>query len=198
MTEGNVAPADEIRAEARARAVALVHGGFTDFDDAVEIVADYFADEEEPLREDEARDIVEAVWSARLAEQRGWPAVTDADRLLGVFDALGEADIVAEPHFACCAGCGRAEIGGFATPDSRGFVFFHEQDTDRAVAGEGLMLAYGGFDGTTEQTAAIGREVAAALTAAGLRIDWTGTPDKRIHVTPLEWRIRIGEAEAAD
>ncbi len=203
MTERNGSPDPSVRAEteqlAGELAVELVHGGFTDFDEAVEALVETFdagQDGKGGITTARATEIVTGVWSARLAEQEEWPEVTDADRVLAAFEALAEQDIVAEPHFACCRSCGLSEIGGYADEDSRGFVFFHQQDTDRAVAGGGLMLAYGGFNDTVERTTEVGHQVTAALTAAGLSVDWDGSPDRRIHVTPLEWRLRLAAVEA--
>ncbi len=58
-------------------------------------------------------------------------------------------------------------------------------------AGHGLTLLYGGFDGSSEATTAIGHEVVAGLEAAGLQADWGRDPDRAITVTPLEWRRRL-------
>ena len=197
MSDRDAAPTPEVRAEAESLAVKLVHGGFTDFEDAVEAVFEALDDVGSRAgRLALADEVVSAVWSARLAEQEGWPPVTGPDRLTAAFGALSGRGIVTEPNFACCASCGLAEIGGQALPGSRGFVFFHEQDTARAVAGQGLMLAYGGFSGAAPETAQVGREVAAALVAAGLPVEWNGSPDSRIRVTPLEWRRRLPAARA--
>lgn len=75
--------------------------------------------------------------------------------------------------------------------DARGFVFFHTQCTDAAAAGHGLTLLYGGFDGPSDTTASIGRQVVAALTETGLSVEWNGRPDQTITVTPLDWRKRL-------
>lgn len=94
-------------------------------------------------------------------------------------------------NFTCCRSCGQSEIGGEGETDAHGFVYFHSQCTDSAAAGHGLMLLYGGVDGSSETTAAIGHEVVAALEAAGLVADWDRDPDRAITVTPLEWRRRL-------
>jgi hypothetical protein len=70
-------------------------------------------------------------------------------------------------------------------------VYFHAQCTDSAAAGRGLTLLYGGFDGSSETTTAIGHEVVAALEAVGLRAEWDGDPGRAITVTPLDWRRRL-------
>jgi hypothetical protein len=70
-------------------------------------------------------------------------------------------------------------------------VYFHHQCTDAAVSGHGLTLLYGGFDGSAEITAVIGREVVAAVEATGLSVVWDGNPERAITVTPLGWQRRL-------
>lgn len=53
------------------------------------------------------------------------------------------------------------------------------------------MLLYGGFDGSSETTAALGREVLVALEAVGLHTEWDGAPGRAITVTPLDRRRRL-------
>ncbi len=83
-----------------------------------------------------------------------------------------------------------AEIGA-EREDARGFVFFHQQVTEHAADGYGLTLYYGGFDGAEQTTVAVGHEVVAALTAAGLSAQWDASPDKAISLTPLTWQRRL-------
>ncbi|MEU6421718.1 DUF6891 domain-containing protein [Streptomyces spiralis] len=141
----------------------------------------------------QATEIVERLWVERVTEQESWDGPTDPDRLEEAFAALERAGIVAREDFTCCRGCGVAEIGGEVTdPDSaRGFVFSHHQSTRAAAEGHGLTLHYGGFDGSEETTAAVGREVVTALEAAGLSTEWDGDPGRAITVTPLTWHKRL-------
>ncbi|WP_426367885.1 DUF6891 domain-containing protein [Streptomyces sp. E-08] len=92
---------------------------------------------------------------------------------------------------ACCRSCGQSEIGAEGGPDTRGFVYFHTRCTDSAVAGHGLTLLYGGFDGSSETTGAIGHEVVTALAAVGLHAEWDRDPGRAITVTPLDWCRRL-------
>ncbi|MEU6235802.1 hypothetical protein [Kitasatospora sp. NPDC047058] len=186
----------DVRREAEERARELIRCGFQEADELAESLVDEF--EEEGLTEEDAEEIVAPLWRERLAEQASWPETTDVDRLEEAFDALEEQDIVAAMDFTCCASCGYAEIGGEAVDDSRGYVFFHQQDTESAAAGRGLMLRYGGFraDGESKESAErrtveIGREVVAALEEAGLTVEWDGSPAKAICVTPLTWLNRL-------
>jgi hypothetical protein len=147
------------------------------------------------------RRLAAEVFDARSAVERTWPVPTACDRLDRAFASLERAGIVARQHFSCCGTCGAAEISdeieaARARRPVRGYTFFHVQDTESAVAGDGLHLAYGAAsaDGITEEqwnraAIAVGHEVVAALRAEGLDASWSGDLDERIHV-PLEWRRR--------
>ncbi|MFI7487900.1 DUF6891 domain-containing protein [Micromonospora echinaurantiaca] len=127
--------------------------------------------------------------SAHLAAQESWPELTDSDRLTAAFRALTAAGIVARENFACCQNCGLSEIGA-DVPRSivpRGYAFYHRQDAERGVDGEGVHIAYGLFE--QPPSAAVGEEVAAALRAEGLTVRWNGEAGNRIHV-PMVWRRR--------
>jgi hypothetical protein len=186
-------PADVV-AEVEEYARSVVHGGFTALDDAVEAVAEHFEDEEHQVTPEAARAVVERVWRERSAEQEGWPASTDVDRLFAVFDALDRDGIVARADFTCCQTCGHAEIGDEAGEGARGYVFFHRQDTESAVEGHGVWLAYGSLGEVADHAAAdeaVGREVVAALAAGGLPVEWNGSVRTRIKVGPMAWQKRL-------
>ncbi|MDH6704351.1 hypothetical protein P3T27_001052 [Kitasatospora sp. MAA19] len=197
MTQ-ETAPTPDVLREARERARELIRCGFQDPDEIAESLVEVLDDQ--GLTQEEAERIVAPLWAERLAEQASWPATTDVDRLAAAFDALEEEGVVAAMDFTCCAGCGYAEIGGEADEGSHGFVFFHQQDTEAAADGRGLMLRYGGFHTGEEaaevserRTAEVGRAVVAALEAAGLPVEWDGSPHTAIRVTPLEWLNRLPE-----
>ena len=181
----------ELREEVEVFARGLVHGGFRGRGEIVVQVTEHFADEERPVWPSLAQELVASLWAQRLAEQADWPELTEADRLLAVFDTLDADGIVARSDFACCRTCGMSEIVDEAGDGARGFVFFHEQDTVRAVAGGGMWLAFGTLPGSPDGAADVGREVAAALTTGGLPVEWDGSAHTRIHVTPLAWHKRL-------
>ncbi|NEA66009.1 hypothetical protein [Streptomyces sp. SID12488] len=170
---------------------ALV-GGYADRAELAELAEEYLVTaDRRPVSREQAAALADRMWLERVAEQAEWKGETDPERLTRAFTALREAGITARENFTCCRGCGRSEIGAEGGTDARGFVYFHSQCTDSAAAGHGLTLLYGGFDGSSETTAAIGHEVVAALAAAGLQADWDRDPDRAITVSPLEWRRRL-------
>ncbi|MEV4438970.1 hypothetical protein AB0K09_08125 [Streptomyces sp. NPDC049577] len=194
----------ELLEEAEEQAWLLIRCGFDTAEEVAEDVSDYFYDDgETPVSVEDARLIVDRLWRERLAEQAGWPEVTDADRVARAFAALDAAGITARMNFTCCGKCGFEEIGEEAAEGDRGFVFFHYQHTESAAEGRGLRLLYGVHEDVPaeederEATTAVGHEIVAALTGAGLGVAWDGDPDRAIHITPLDWRMRLPEAVPA-
>ncbi|MGE5830625.1 MAG: DUF6891 domain-containing protein, partial [Micromonosporaceae bacterium] len=148
-----------------------------------------------------ARVITDRALAAHLAEQSGWSHPTDCDRLDAAFADLAAAGILARQHFSCCGTCGandireamqQAEKDGYA---SRGYTFFHLQDTEHAVAGDGLYLSYGARHPDEAAAVAIGHEIVMVLRAHGLAPTWNGRHAHRIAL-PLAWRRRRDDPAA--
>ncbi|MFE7772427.1 DUF6891 domain-containing protein [Streptomyces sp. NPDC057445] len=183
-------PGDREQLEERVR--ELLIGGYGTRGQLAETAEEYLVDgDHRPVSPEQARQLVDRLWLERVAEQGGWEGETDPERITRAFDALEARGITARENFTCCRSCGLSEIGAAGSPDARGFVYFHMQCTDSAAAGHGLMLLYGGFDGSAETTAVIGREVVAALADVELATEWDGDPGQAITVTSLDWRKRL-------
>jgi hypothetical protein len=136
-----------------------------------------------------AWELVPAEFAAHLEAQSMWPERTDSDKLTDAFRALDAAGIVAREDFTCCQTCGLNDIDDEVVDpaSTRGYVFYHGQDAQSAADGGGLWLAYGLLE--EEPTPEIGEEIASALRAEGLEVDWDGSPEERIHV-PMRWARR--------
>jgi len=173
-----------------------VAGGFFD-DDAILTNANDMFEEElpRPLLRVEASAALRVALAAHRAAERGWSDITDCDRLDAAFDALEEEGIVARQNFTCCGTCGATKIWDEieAAQDEgmtvEGYVFFHMQDTESAVEGQGLCLNYGACEQGEDAAVAIGHRVVAALEAQGLRTEWDGRLEQRIGVA-LDWKKR--------
>ncbi|MFE0205688.1 DUF6891 domain-containing protein [Streptomyces sp. NPDC058985] len=185
---------DEVREQVERRVRERLLCGYDDRSVLAEIAEDHLVGGdhgERPVSRAQARRLVDRLWLERLAEQESWgEAATDPDRLTRVFAALDAAGLTARENFTCCRRCGTTEIGA-ERRGARGFVFFHQQSTEAAAEGYGLTLYYGGFDGSEETSAAVGREVVAAFAGSGLSTEWDGDPGRAITVTPLNWRRRL-------
>ncbi|MEU3645803.1 hypothetical protein AB0E59_20640 [Lentzea sp. NPDC034063] len=183
---------DKEHEELETRVRESLAGGYCSRAELAELAEEYLVTEDRrPVSREQAQALADRLWLERVAQQRSWQGETDPERLTRAFTALQHNGITARENFTCCRGCGQAEIGAEAGPDARGFVYFHSQCTESAAAGHGLTLLYGGFDGSSETTTAIGDEVVAALEAAGLHTRWDRDPGRSITVTPLDWRRRL-------
>ncbi|MFI8323122.1 DUF6891 domain-containing protein [Streptomyces sp. NPDC085529] len=184
---------DAVREELEGRVRQLLRCGYDDRGQLAEAAEEYLVSgDDRPVSREQAEALVDRLWLERVAESAGWEGVTDPERLTAAFAGLERAGIVAREHFTCCRTCGTAEIGAEEGADeARGFVYFHRQCTETAADGGPLHLLYGGFDGTTDTTAAVGAEVAEALRCQGLAVEWDGDPQAAILVTGLNWRRRL-------
>src|SRR5262249_19629581 len=152
------------------------------------------------LDEGAVRALVERLTREAVQEHRRqqseWVGPTDCDRIDQAFADLESEGIVARQNFTCCQNCGHYEIGdeiARAEGPVDGYVFYHAQDTEGAVDGSFLFLAFGATQGGDGAVEAVGRRIVAALERAGLTVDWDGTRSRRIGV-PAEWRRRGGGA----
>jgi hypothetical protein len=116
--------------------------------------------------------------------------MTDNDKLDRAFESLESGGIVVRQNFTSTQEAGvyaiKTEI---PSQRARGYVFFHMQDTDSAVAGLGLYLCYGAASDETSESIGIGQEVVAALKRQRLTVEWDGTLKKRIWVG-MDWKKR--------
>jgi Fe-S oxidoreductase len=102
-------------------------------------------------------------------------------------------------NFTCCATCGAEEISEDRDEDTRGYVFFHEQDLEGVAVGGGeLSLVFGSFSKSDKRNRAVGEIIARSLRRAGVKVEWEGEAGKRIRVVCGEWRRRTGEEEEVE
>lgn len=184
---------DDVLAEMRRHVRNAVSAGLTPRAEMVEGIVELFSDDAD---EDEIRPHVEQMADEELAAhreaQKSWPLVTDCDRLDGAFRDLEASGIVCRQDFTCCGTCGSAEIWAEMenqVPPARGYAFYHQQDTESAVEGDGLFLNYGAVAEGEAAALEIAQEIAIALTHYGLKVEWNGSWEERIGVT-LDWKRR--------
>ena len=192
MTMDEAELLDELHGYVRRKVAA----GFDGPDEIVQDTMEYLEEEIDPeLLQARATALVGELLAEHLREQQGWPATTDCDRLDQAFRELEREGIVCRQNFTCCMSCGSSEIWGEIEQarargiDVRGYAFYHSQDTDAAVDGGGVYLAYAGVAPGDEADVAVGQAIEDALQRSGLRTSWDGSRQRRIYVE-LEWRRR--------
>ncbi|MEQ1507232.1 MAG: hypothetical protein ABMB14_33695 [Myxococcota bacterium] len=151
-----------------------------------EINAEFVATTTERLRAD---------LDAQRDREAGWDDETINDRIDDAFDELWDRGIVALQNagYTQSDGWDDANEAAVDVDEPRGAVFYHGQDTERAVKGDGLLLTFGAYSAGDDHDAAsleIGREVCEVLRKNGVDVRWDGTVADRIRIPPFEWRKR--------
>lgn len=189
---------EELVEELRGYVVNDLRGGYVPLEEIVDRALEVVDAQPhgEALLRKRAQRILDDGIAAYRAESAAWPEQTDHDRLEQAFAALESQGVVCRQNFTCCGTCGAAEIGGEMDAareggaDVRGYAFFHMQDTERAIEGGGLWLNYGAVEEGEAAALSIGRQIADAIAATGLGVEWNGDWNQRIHV-PLNWQRRL-------
>jgi hypothetical protein len=182
---------EELLGEVRALIAREVQAGYASDEEIRDQAIEVLSEEAEPSDDllDRIDDLVAGASSARAAEQASWKALTDCDRLDAAFAELEASGIVCRQNWTCCQTCGLAEIGAQIKPGKRGYVFFHQQDTDRVVEDGVLLLAYGACSDVKAEQLGVANEIVKTIRENGLRVEWDGSLEKRILVR-LEWKKR--------
>ena len=175
---------------------SVVRGGFEERDRIIEIFREEMYAPGE-LNEREIELAVDAEIKAHEADQATWPTNTDCDRLDAVFAQLNEDGIIALHNAGYTQSDGYADFQAalaFApNPEGiTGYCFYHGQDLERAVAGQGLFLAFGPTNPREEETKGteVGQRVSKRLIEAGFGIEWNGAFNSRILIKPFDWKRR--------
>lgn len=131
--------------EVRDAAWSIVTRGEAESDEFVEWATD---DEllDPPLDEPTAERIWSTVLAIRRAQQESW-GEEPRTALTAAFEELDALGVVARQNFSCCGTCASGEIWD-ERPDgrpSRGYVYFHAQDTEQLLESNDTYLGYGAF-----------------------------------------------------
>ncbi|KAL2862715.1 uncharacterized protein BJX67DRAFT_385412 [Aspergillus lucknowensis] len=143
------------------------------------------------------KEIVATAREPVLQEREQWSEDTDTDidKILEVFANLIEnANIITKFNFSCCSRCAGTKIRSLATPGQVGYCFFHEQDTDQAVKGQGLYIRYSALcpdrrRPEEKDEVAVGKAVASRLRDKGLEVDWNEDPGQPIKLPYFNWVV---------
>ena len=196
MTRFTTAERDDLKVWARIH----VRGGYEPIDEIEDILLDLTEEFDSRIserdRQSEIRSAVIQEIEALRSEQAEWSVLTDFDRLELAFDMLEDKDIVARQNFTCCGSCGATEIGieieefeAYGRP-ARGYVVFHQQDTESAIETGHLYLSYGASRNTADGVILeVGQEIVDTLKSVGLKVHWDGKLEHRIGVS-LAWQRR--------
>lgn len=141
------------------------------------------------------RALIDEEFQRKALEEKSWPEITDCDRLDDVFDDLNGAMIIALQNAGYTTSDGHDDVGAIHARQPhgtyKGYCFYHGQDLERAVAGEGLWLAFGDMKDTGVGKTAIAAAIIEALKHHGFAVEWNGSVQTRIRVPKIHWQRRL-------
>ncbi|HSJ04724.1 MAG TPA: hypothetical protein VK956_19790, partial [Verrucomicrobium sp.] len=125
-----------------------------------------------------------------------WPEITDCDRLDEAFAELETRHIISLQNAGYTQSDGMEDVSsawherGHRSSGVVGYCFYHGQDLERAVMGEGLYLAFGDINGDDSKGEAVGETICSVLTKHRFKVEWDHTVKTRILVPVLDWKRR--------
>lgn len=134
-------------------------------------------------------------FARKRAAEATWPLTTDCDRLDAAFETLDAHGIIALQNTGYEMSDGLTEVAEALHACGRregvqGYCFYHGQDLERAVKGEGLMLAFGSLDDDQTHKLEVGQRVREILEGGGFMVQWNGDAEKRLNLPGLDWKRR--------
>lgn len=177
----------------------------------VEEFLDIYAEDYE-LTEEQLTAAFFALRDARLRQQA---EIGDYhSRTQAAFDELNANGVIARADFTCCGTCASSEIGD-ERDDSRywrGFIYFHNQDTERLIEDGATYIGYGAFGPENLDQDAINRlsdqakrklyfdDVARmlddivfpVLRRHGIEPEWDRSLETRVLLNNADWYAPIG------
>jgi hypothetical protein len=179
-----------------------VRSGFYDEDEILERTRERIQDEVDDAGGALDRELT-AEARRLIAEQRAveatWTSPTTNDAIDRAFAELDAAGIVTLQNAGYTMSDGWSDVNDIASDRAdegatpRGATFYHGQDLERGVDGQGLMLAFGSYAGGEEHeqaSLAVAREICDVLARHGVKATWKGTIGARIAIEPFDWRKR--------
>lgn len=158
----------------------------------VDLMIDDILDED--ANEAMLRDAVAPEFTKKAEAEKSWPKVTDCDRLNTAFAALDKRGVICLHNSGFERSDGHTEAFEVLSerPKGRyfGYCFYHGQDVESAMAGQGLMLAFNHVDDDVPDKLKVGLALKEELERAGLTLEWDGTTEQRINITKFDWKRR--------
>src|SRR5262245_60015670 len=125
---------------------SLVRGGFEERDRVIEILCEEMYAPGE-LDQSDVTAAVDAAFASLARDEADWPETDDCDRLGSVVAALNARGIIGLQNAEYTQSDGYDDVRqSYHQRSDRdtviGYCFYHGQDLERAVQGEGLYLAF--------------------------------------------------------
>lgn len=124
---------------------------------------------------------------------KGSEELSTKERIDAAFYALEQQHILARQNFACCSSCGHSEALGDVLYQrekgrpTKGYAFYHQQDTEHAMEGHGLYIGFGAFNRDEAEDRKIASEICETFVRYQIEHEWEGSARSRIFIKPFTW-----------
>lgn len=176
-----------------------VWSGFYSPDEVNDMIGDIL---EEDADEAMLRAAVAPEFERKMNAEKEWPKVTDFDRLTDVFAALNKRGVLCLHNAGYTMSEGHEDAIEMLADQPKdkflGYCFYHEQDIEQAVHGQGLMLAFEHVPGGDHDKLKVGIAVKEELERAGFAVTWDGGTETRIHIPNFDWKHRRMPLDVCD
>ncbi len=183
-----------------------VRSGFYSLEDIQNSIIEEIEDNgfEDEISEDWAYEQIDNVYRELLSESKTWEVPTLTERLIAAFDELTRERIIALHYPGYTMEDGEYEVVEVEralrenNEKSEGYCFYHGQDLERAVRGEGLYIAFQKIDNESDAVSKeIAKRVVKVLEKNGFKVEWDGKANSRIFLPTFKWE-RVYDEEARD
>lgn len=183
-----------------------VRSGFYSLEDIQNNIIEEIEDNgfEDEISEDWAYKQINAVNEELLKESESWGENTQTNRLIAAFDELAESKIIALHYTGYTMDDGEYEVVEVERTlndndeKSEGYCFYHGQDLERAVRGDGLNISFQKINNESDVVSKeIAKKIVAVLEKHDLKVDWNGKASSKILLPEFKWQ-RIYDEDDRD
>ena len=184
-----------------------VRAGFYSLEEIHEVAIEEIDDNGfgDEISEEWAYEQIEKIYAELLEESKTWESPTETERLIAAFDELAEKYKITALHYTgYTMDDGEYEVVEIERTliengeQSEGYCFYHGQDLERAVQGEGLMIAFQKIDNVSNSVSKeVAQIVVDVLEKHGLKTDWDGKAESRILLPNFKWQ-RVYHEDSRD
>lgn len=183
-----------------------VRSGFYSLEDIQNNIIEEIEDNgfEDEISEDWAYKQINAVNEELLKESESWGENTQTNRLIAAFDELAESKIIALHYTGYTMDDGEYEVIEVErtlndnNEKSEGYCFYHGQDLERAIRGDGLNISFQKINNESDVVSKeIAKKIVAVLEKHDLKVDWNGKASSKILLPEFKWQ-RIYDEDDRD
>lgn len=149
---------------------------------------------EDEITEEWAYNQINEVYGELLKESEIWGTNTKTNRLIAAFDELAASKIVALHYSGFTTDDGEYEVEEVERTlidndeKSEGYCFYHGQDMERAVRGEGLYITFQKLNNVSDVVSReVAKKIVDVLEKHDLKVDWNGKTTSRIFLPEFKW-----------